>query len=175
MVEKKITPKEFETYLRGFVGRGLIEFYYITDTLLVFSAGKKYQYDEVTTSKGKKKPLYHFEHELRISGDWKYEGDGQVVETSEVRSGEDAPRFRNRIEDFVESIHPKKVTSIKVSENGKQTEIVLDIGAKFIVTPFKDRYISLTSRTFGPNGNIVSTHHTRPSENTGELTHVEAP
>lgn len=174
MVEKKISPKEFETYLQEFVGRKLTEFYYITDTLLVFLAGKKYLFNE-SIVRGKKIQTYHNEYEFRIWGDWKYEKDGQIIETTVVKPDEDAPKFRNRMGDFAESIQPKKITAIKVSEDGKQTAIDLDNGGKFIVTPSDDKYLNYYSYSFdSASGKEMSSRGVKSAENTGALTYFEA-
>lgn len=173
MIEKQITPKEFETYLQEFVGLDLTDFYYIVDRLLVFRAGKKYQYDE-TICKGKKKPIYRSEYELRIWGDWKYEIDGSIIETSDPVPKEGGSSFRGRMSDFAESINPKKITAIIVSEDGKTAEIYLDIGGKFIVTPDEDMFVDYSNRTFNTNGEVITARHARPAENTGILTYFEA-
>ncbi len=175
MLEKKITAEEFETYLQEFVGRNLAEFYYITDTTVVFESGERYLDHEITTSKGGKKPIYRYEFELWIGGNWQYKKDGQVMETTEVKFNEDGPKYRSRIGDFIETIHPSKITAIKVSEDGKETTIILDSGGQFVVTPRGDSYISYTNRTFDNDGRIVETRHVRPNENTGELVHIQAP
>jgi len=174
MKVKEITPKEFEKYLQEFVGRDLTDFYYIVDRLMVFRAGKKYQYDE-TFVKGKKKPMYRSEYELRIWGNWKFEKDGQIIETSDPKPNEGGPNFRGRMSNFSESINPKKVTAIKVSEDGKMAEIYLDIGGKFIITPDEDMFISYKNRSYDCGGKFISSHSAGPAENTGVLTYFEAP
>lgn len=173
MVEKKITPKEFETYLQEFVGRNLTDFYYITDTLLVFKSGKQYLFDE-SVVKGKKIQSHHSEHEFRIWGDWKYERDGRVIETSDVKPDEDAPKFRNRMGDFAESIHPNKITDIRVSEDGKETTVVLDNGGQFVVTPSGDSYLNYFNYSFDSNGKEIGNRGVKSAENTGVLTYFEA-
>lgn len=174
MTEKQISPEEFETCLQEFIGHDLTDFYYIVDRLLVFRAGKKYQYDE-TLVKGKKKPMYRSEYELRIWGNWKFEKDGQIIETSDPKPNEGGPNFRKRIRIFSESINPKKVTAIKVSENGKTAEVCLDIGGKFTITPDEDMFISYKNRSYDSGGKFVSSHSAGPAENTGILTYIEAP
>lgn len=170
---KEITPKEFEKYLQEFTGRDLTEYYYITDRIIVFEAGKKYQTDE-STVRGKKLPRYESEYELWIWGDWKYEKDGKIIETSDPIPNEGGPNFRRRIRIFSESINPKKVTEIKVSKDGKSAEIYLDIGGKFIVTPTRDMFISYSNRSFDSNGEFVTARHARIDKKTGVLIYIEA-
>lgn len=170
---KEISPKEFETYLKEFAGHDLTEYYYITDRIIVFEAGKKYQTDE-NTVRGKKIPRYESEYELWILGDWKYEKNGQVIETSDPVPNEGGPSFRRRIRIFSESINPKKVTVIKVTKDGKSAEVYLDIGGKFIVTPHKEMFVEYSNRSFDSNGEVVTARHARIDEKTGVLTYFEA-
>jgi len=169
---KEITPKEFETYLQEFVGHDLTDYYYIIDRLIVFEAGKKYKTDE-SVVRGEILPHYESEYELWIEGDWKYEKDGKIIETSDPIPNEGGPNFRGRMSTFSESINPKKVTAIKVTEDGKTAEVCLDIGGKFIVTPDEEMFISYSNRSFYSNGELVTARHARIDKKTGVLIYIE--
>lgn len=174
MLEKTISAQEYEKYLREFVGHTLTDFYYITDRLLVFKAGRKFPDREVVV-KGVIKPLYQSEFELRIWGNWKYERNGMIVETTVVQPHEDGPRFRNRIADFAESIHPKKVTAIHVAPSGISAELYLDTGGKFVITQNKDMFINYSNLVFDPIGNVIAKRYATPQSDTGILIYSESP
>lgn len=173
MATQNITPEEFEKYLREIIDLDLSKFYYITDTLLVFKSGEKTKEKEVLT-KGKKKFLCRWEYEFRIWGNWQYEKDGEVIETTKIKLGEDGINFRKRINNFIDTIHPKKITDLKVSNDGKKAEIYLDNMGKFIVFSEGDRFLSYSHNSFDEKGNIIKSYHVRPKEKMGGLVYIES-
>jgi hypothetical protein len=147
MITHPLSKNDFQKLMQGIVGRDLTGCYYITDRLVVFKAGKEYA--------------------LRIWGDWEYEQNGKVMESTEVKPGEDGPAFRNRMGIFIESLKPKKIISITVDSKENKAKITLDTGGKFHVTQEKKMWISYSEKT-------DKTRHGRPDEKTGELTYSES-
>ena len=76
--------------------------------------------------------------------------------------------------DFAESIHPNKITDIRVSEDGKETTVVLDNGGQFVVTPSGDSYLNYFNYSFDSNGKEIGNRGVKSAENTGVLTYFEA-
>lgn len=166
MTEKMVTPKEFEEGLQEFVDKELTDFYYTTDSLVTLLAGRKYPNDKGSMDS---------EYDLMIWGAWEYVNDGQVIETSFMQSkNEDVAKLRERLENFINSLHPTRVTSIYISDDGKTAEIGLDIGGKFVVYGHDDVFVSYSHKTFDGEGRFVSAKHLRPDEDTGELILIEA-
>ncbi len=170
MLEKKITPIEFEKQLHEFVGQEFTEYFYITDSIVVFNSGKKFPEDKNNPSS-----KLRSEYEFWINGPWQYLENGKVTETSIPTQGEDIPSLRSRLEDFIMALKAKKVTGITILNNGQTAEISLDNGGKFVVSANKDSFVELSHRTHNQNGDFVSATHVRPNEDTGELTYFEAP
>lgn len=174
MIERYITPKDFESYLKGFIGKKIVKIYYITDCMVEFRAGRRFL-SRLDTVKNKSIPVYEYEYELSIWGHWRYIAGGKIVESTFVRQEEDAPVFRRRIGGFVESLHPKTVVGIRISKKGMTAEITLDNGGKFIVRKFEDTFVSYSNTILNENGKPVKYRHARPEEFTGKLQYTEAP
>lgn len=160
--KRVVTTQEFEEGLQIFVGKKLTRFYYITDSMVVFHAGKE------SLRPFEDKPVYDSEFEFWIIGGWEYLMNGKVIETS-IAKGEELPELRKRIRGFIESIHPTKVTSITVSANGQTAEVILDLGGKFVVHAHNGAFLNFSHRVYEEDGFVEATH-LRPDEETSELT-----
>ena len=171
MNDKVISLQRYESYLQEFVGQSLSEFYYIIDRTVVFEAGKRYQVGE-STVRGETIPSYKSEYELWLDGDWDYKKDGQIIQSTAVRPGEDSHMFRKRIGDFIEGINPKKVTAITVSDDGKQAVLSLDIGGQFVVKADGYQFVNYPRCEFSKEGQLVSIHQTQPNPS-GVLIHTD--
>lgn len=173
MVEKYISPKEYESYLKEFIGKEITEFYYIIDCIVEFRAGQRFLKRQDTV-KGETFPIYGHEYELSIWGHWEYMMNGKVIESTFVKPEEDAPAFQRRIGDFIETLHPKAVMGISVSEDGKIMEITFDNGGKFVVTKYEDTFVSYDNNLLDASLKPVKYRHARPEEFTGKLQYIEA-
>lgn len=167
MTEKIISPKEFEHGLQDIIGKKLTDFYYTTDSLVTFLAGKKFQNDKGTTDS---------EFDLMILGGWEYVKDGKTIETSIPQStDENIPALRGRLDDLINNLHPTKINSISISDDGITAEIVLDNGGMFKVHGNDDMFLSFSHKTFDGDGKFISATHLRSDEETGKLMLVQAP
>ncbi len=167
MLVKTASSKEFEQGLQEFVGKKLTDFYYVTDSVVTLLAGKKFTNDRGTIDS---------EYELMISGGWEYIVDSKLLMTSIPQSkGENIPELRGKLEDFIDSLHPKTVTSIVISDDGKGATITLDNSGSFIVHGHEDSFVNYSHKVYEEDGKFVSATHLRPNEDTGELTLVQVP
>lgn len=165
--KKIVSPQEFEDGLQEMIGKELTDFYYTTDSLVTLLAGKKYPNDKGTMDS---------EFKLNIWGGWEYVKDGEVVETSiSEASGENIPELRGRIDRFIRSLHPTKIISISISDDGKTAEIALDDGGRFVSHRNEDVFLSYSHKVYDAGGKFISATHLRPDRETGELTLFQAP
>lgn len=170
MLEKKITPIEFEKHLQEFVGQELTEYFYITDSIVVFNSGKKFPED-----KNNPNSKLRSEYEFWINGPWKYIENDKVVETSIPTQDEDISNLRGRLEDFIMGLKVKKVIGVSMLDDGQTAEISFDNGGKFVVSAKKDSFVELSHRIYSQDGDFIRAFHVRPDEENGELTLIEAP
>lgn len=174
MVEKYINPSEYESYLREFISKEIVEFYYIIDCIVEFRAGKRFLKRQDTVQ-GETFPIYGHEYELSIWGHWEYMQGDKVIESTLVKPKEDARAFQRRIGDFIETLNPKIVTGVKVSGKGSNVEIILDNGGKFVVNKYEDTFVNYSHTLLNENGEPVQYRYARPEEFTGKLQYLEAP
>jgi len=167
MSDINISAKEFEEHLQTFVNKEITEFYYITDSLVVFKAGRSVTYNQTDKSD------VESEFELWIWGGWNYQKNDVVIETSIPVPGENIPALRGRIGDFIESIHPTKVTSIALSADGEIAEVELDNQGKFIVQKQNDCFLNFSHEVLDEQGNYLKTIFVETKSVTGELIYRE--
>lgn len=165
-IKRPVTAQEFHSGLQEFVGKDITKFYYITDSTVVLKAGKE------NLRSQEDKPIYDSEFEFWIGGGWKYMVNGEMVETS-IANGEELPILRKRIGDFIESMHPKQVTSITVSDDGQTAEVDLDTGGKFVVKKNVCLFVYYLHRVYGEDGKFIKSKRLSPDSETGELTMTE--
>lgn len=151
--------------MQEIVGQKLTDFYYTTDSLVTLLAGKRYPNDKGTMDS---------EYSLKIWGVWSYIKDGKTIETSSPKSSdENLPQLRSRLEDFISNLHPSKITSISISDDGETAEIGLDTGGKFEINRQNKIFLSYAHKTYDNDGKFVSATQLRVDQETGELSLFE--
>lgn len=167
---KTISPAEYESVLREICGLNIVEFFYITDRILVFNAGIKID-SPIDKEPNNNSTEKRYEYELWIDGDWDYLKDGKIIETSKVKDDEDAIKFRKRIQVFADNLKPKTFTNISLSKDGLSVELTLCNGGQFRVNKDEEMFVHIYRKTIA--GGTYESHGVDVDEDTFELKYFE--